>query len=214
MKLASSLALVLLVSVAPAIASADVSADVRAVFARYCRALKDRKGAAAAAEVDDATLRYYDGLRALALGAPEAKVRKLAIGDKLTVLRLRLDLPADQLTAMDGRALVSYVLDKGWGSSDQIANATLGPVKVTGGKAEAPLVLAGKPSSTTFVFRKQKDAWRIDLTSFNAPNNRQLQELARRQKLGEDEMAEKVLERVMGRPVPKKMWEPLVAKGR
>jgi hypothetical protein len=129
----------------PSPAYADVSADVRAVFARYCRALKDRKGAAAAAEVDDATVRYYDGLRALALEAPEAKVRKLPIGDKLTVLRLRLELPADHLTTMDGRGLVSYVLDKGWGSSDQIANATLGPVQVAGGKAEAPLLLEGKP---------------------------------------------------------------------
>ena len=186
--------------------------EVRASFERYRKAVQARQGSVAAREVDESTRRYYDKLRATALSAPD--IHPLALSDKIMVLRLRIELSPALLHDLDGRGLIAYAVDKGWVSGEQIGSATLGKITVSGSRAEAPLIMGKQTGRAPFVFHKEKDGWRVDLTAFNATTTRELKAVAKQQKLTEDQLVMNLLQQLLGRAVPEKVWQPLEAPGR
>jgi hypothetical protein len=99
-------------------------------------------------------------------------------------------------------------------SGEQVGSATLGKVTVNGNRAEAPLIMGKQTGRAPFVFHKEKDGWRVDLTAFNDTTTRELKAVAKQQKLTEDQLAMKLLEQLLGRPLPERVWQPLEAPGR
>jgi hypothetical protein len=202
----SLLSLCLVVALgSPALAGVD--ADVRATFERYKKAVLQRDGQKAVAEIDDRTLDYYARMRTAALSAPD--IHNLSLLDKLMIVRLRHELSPDQLSAMDGRSLLAYAIGKGWVGDASVQRGGIGEVKVSGQTAVGAMTLGGKPTPAKLAFRRGKRGWLIDLLPLLGGAEPALQQLRQKSGLSEDELVLKMIEEATGRPVPAAVWRPL-----
>ncbi len=206
----TTLALILVAAAPPEVLSPD-EAGVRAAFARYRDALLQKDGGAAAGAVDEETVAFYAGIREAALGAAPAVVKKRGLLERMMFLRLRHELDPVALQRMSGGDLLAYGVDKGWVSASSVASAALGQVKVSGVEATGQVLSGGRPTPFSFSFRKSGDGWRFRLMPLMMLGEPALKEMAERQGLEENEFLFRLLEQVSGQPVPKSVWEPLVA---
>jgi hypothetical protein len=176
---------------------------IRACFERYRKAAGAGDGAAAARDLDANTVAYYAQLRTAALSAPD--VHGLPPNDKLLILRIRLELSPDQLSSFDARALIAYAISKGWAEGAQMKTSSLGKINVDGDKADAELLMGGKPSGAQLRFRREKGDWHLDLAANNENMKIAFAALKSRSKLSEDELIVQILKETTGRPVPEKV---------
>jgi hypothetical protein len=190
-----------------AVALAGPEAEVRATFERYKKAVLAHDGQKAVAEIDEQTLDYYARMRTAALTAPD--IHGLSLLDKLMIVRLRHELSPDQLSAMDGRALLAYAIGKGWVGDASVQRGGIGEVKVAGSTARGTMTLGGKPTPAQLAFRKSKRGWLIDLMPLLAGAEPALRQLQKNAKLSEDELVLKMIEEATGRPVPAGVWQPI-----
>jgi hypothetical protein len=203
-----SLALALVLAAVPVHAAPAADAKIRACFDRYKKAAAASDGATAAKELDANTVAYYAQLRTAALSAPD--IHGLAPPDKLMVLRIRMELSPDQLSALDGRSLIAYAIGKRWANSAQIGAATLGKIALDGKKAETEMLMGGRPSGAKVIFRQEGNDWRLDLAANNENNKIAFMSMRRNSKLSEDELILKMLKDITGQTPPDKVWQPLV----
>ena len=91
-------------TVAPDAGARDGEAPVTAAFKAYQAALLAKDGPRAAATLARPTIAYYQRMRDVALSGKAAEIKKLTVGDKLTILRLRVEFSAAELNASTGRA--------------------------------------------------------------------------------------------------------------
>jgi len=187
--------------------AAAPDADIRASFERYKKAALAGEGAAAAQELDSNTVHYYADLRTAALSAPD--IHGMPPTDKLIIVRMRHELSPDQLAAFDGRSVLGYIIGKRWINSAQIGSGEIGKVTVTGSRADAELLMNGKPTAEPLVYRKEKAGWRLDLTAKSEMMKKSFAALVERMKLPEDEVILKMVKDATGRPVPVTVWEPM-----
>lgn len=180
--------------------------EIRASFDRYKKAALDGNGPAAAAELDANTVHYYASLRTAALSAPD--IHGMPAPDKLIIVRMRHELSPDQLAAFDGRSILAYIIGKRWISSAQIGSGQIGKILVAGPRADAELLMNGKPTAEPLAYRKEKIGWRLDLTAKSALMAKSFATLVARMKLPEDELIMNMVKDATGRPVPVTVWEP------
>jgi hypothetical protein len=65
-------------------------------------------------------------MRDLAMSGKAADIKKLTIGDKLTILRLRVEFSAPELKRLDGAGVIAYSVQHGW-VGDEVARVGVGP---------------------------------------------------------------------------------------
>ncbi len=179
---------------------------IRSCFAEYQKALASRNGRAAAALMDAATIEYYGRMRALALQADAAQVRKLTILDKLMVLRLRSGVPLEKLRAMKAEDVLALGVDQGWVGAKAGENA-LGAIQVARPEARAEAVVRGKAAGIQFVFRLEGGKWKLDLVGLLAAAGPALAAAAAQAQLSEDAFVVRVLEAATGARLPPGIWD-------
>ncbi len=182
---------------------------VRAAFDRYRQALIAKDGPAAVAAVDSKTIAYYDRLLALARTADAKKLRAENLMTRVTVLRLRHDVPPEQLKKMTGKTLLAHAVESGWVSQATAENSELTDVKITGSRAEAGLVANGRVNPTRFGFRKEGGAWRFDLTSIFAAAESAFTAFHQQSGQDEDAFVLGLVEQLSGRKPTADVWNPV-----
>ncbi len=195
-----------LFSAAPKPGPASDEGQIRGCFAEYQQALSARNGRAAAALMDAATVGYYGRVRALALQADAAQVRKLPVLDKLMVLRLRSGVPLEKLRAMNAEDVLVLGVDQGWVGASGGDNA-LGSIQVARPEARADLMVRGKPSGLQFVFRLEGGKWKLDLMGLLAAAAPAFAAAAAQSRMSEDAFVVRVLEMATGAKLPPGIWD-------
>jgi hypothetical protein len=188
----------------------DVQA-IRKTFESYKEALLKREGQASASLVNGATLDYYKRMQELALRGKEPDVRQLPIGEKLIVLRMRHQIPVQDLQMMNPQALFAHGVTQGWIDSGSVQAVSLGKIAVTGERASAETLLGKKPTPLKFAFTRDGEEWKFDLAALMPLVEQEFKKLAKESGMGEDEFLIQVLELVSGKKVAKEIWQPLVS---
>lgn len=186
----------------------DDVADVRACFDNYFAALKTGDGEKAATLVDNNTMQHFARMLDLARNADSVTVRGLDAMDQMTVLSMRMQIPADELQGMDARAAVARSVSQGMMADGGLDGLGLGDVSVEGDKATAPLKMFGFPTPTKFSFQREDGQWRIDLTSLFDLSKQALGKMAGGDEEG-NAMLMTMLEENTGMPVPASVWHPV-----
>lgn len=98
----------------------------------------------------------------------EAAVTKQSSGlppaEKFAALGLRRFVPPRDLTRLDSAGLVGYALGHAWLGPNIIRESGLKDIAVTGDRAEATLLIKGRPQVLPADFVRENGVWKIDLT--------------------------------------------------
>jgi hypothetical protein len=180
--------------------AADIEA-ITATFEQYRSHLLARNGAAVWDVVSPGTVDYYNELaRLVATAGPEELAGKSLV-DRFTVARFRVDLPADQLAAMDGRAVLAHGVDQGYIDQSSVANSELGDIRIDDDRAFAPLVTGSQRSPVDFEFVRVGQDWKFDLAATMPHANAEFSKMARESGQTEDEFIFEMLEILSGERV-------------
>ena len=190
------------------VTSGQVVADVRSGFEAYRSALLNRDGERAAQSVTKSTLVKYEEYRGLALTGDETTVKGLSLVHRLTVLMTRHRVALSDLQNMDGRALFQHGVEQGWISQASVAQVELGDIAVSGNTASAEAGSAGEQVGR-FVFVKEQDRWKLDLTKLITASEPALQAAVAQQRVSENEFLFRVIGATTGRTVTDTIWKPL-----
>lgn len=183
-------------------------AAIKASFEGYKKAVLAKDGAAAASLVDQKTLDYYGSMQDLALNGSADDVRKMrSVMDKMMVLVIRQRMDVSQLKGMTSADLFSYAVEQGWVGS-QVASNGMTDVVVAENTATATHVLSGQETPVKWQFRKEGDAWKLDLTSIMSLGDDAMRKLMRQMGANEDEFLLQLVAQVGG-PVDEAIWEPM-----
>jgi len=195
-----------LFAAAPKPGPAPDEEQIRGCFGEYQKALSARNGRAAVALMDAVTIEYYGRMRALALQADAAQVRKLPVLDKLMVLRLRSGVPLEKLRAMKAEDVLAMGVDQGWVGASA-GDSGLGSIQVARPEARAEAVVRGKPSGLQFVFRLEGGRWKLDLVGLLAAAGPAFAAAAAQSQMPEDAFVVRVLEMATGTKLPPGIWD-------
>jgi hypothetical protein len=182
-------------------------ADIRACYDNYFAALKAGEGDKAAELVDSKTLEHFDRMLDLARTADSTTVSGLDAMDKLTVLSMRSQIPAEQMRDLDARAALARSVSDGMMANEGPEGLTLGTVTVDGDKASAPLKMYGFPTPANFSFQREDGTWRIDLTSLFDLSRQAFEQMSGSGAEGNAALIQ-MLEENLGGPVPATVWHP------
>ncbi len=190
-----------------AVSQADDIAAIEAVFEEYRRHLLDRNGDGIPPLVSPNTVDYYGELAQLAATAgPDALARRSLI-DRFTVARLRVDLSADQLAAMDGPAMLAYGVDQGYIDESSVADNQLGDIRIAGDRGFAQLMVRSKPTEVDYEFVRVGPDWKFDLAATFPLANAAFSQSAREGGMTDDEFVFEMIELTTGEPVDASIYE-------
>lgn len=181
--------------------------EIRACYDSYFESLKAGDGDKAAELVDSNTLKHFDRMLELARTADSATVSGLDAMDKLTVLSMRSQIPAEQLRGLDARAALARSVSDGMMANEGPEGLSLGTVTVDGDKASAPLKMYGFPTPANFSFQREDGTWRIDLTSLFDLSRKAFEQMGGDGTEGNAALI-KLLEDNTGTTVPGTIWHP------
>ncbi|MGH9246584.1 MAG: hypothetical protein ACRD29_20195 [Acidimicrobiales bacterium] len=181
-------------------------ARAESAFAAYQSALAERRGDDAAALVSSGTLAYYESARRLALTALADELGSRSAFDRLTVVSLRVGVPADQLAAGTPAELFAAVVDAGL-VGQQVGALVVRSTSVDGDLARVQLV-AGAGQLITVEVRREGDEWRVDVTGLIPLADAAISQLAAAQGIAEDELILATLSAITGRTIGPEVFNP------
>ena len=193
----------------PTKSAAEDRAGVQGAFDRYRRAIANSDGQKAAEVMAAATIQEYQNYREWALTADKASLSQQRVDQQRQVLFYRLRLKAEQLEAMDGKALFTHAVNEEWVGKESVAALSLGDIHVAGNRATAKIIVSGKPTTSEFDFVKEGEAWRLDMSRFSKAIGERLAEQVKKTGKTIDEYLLENLSELEGEPVGDKVWLPL-----
>lgn len=192
-------------------ADPQVEAKVRANFDQYKKAILASDGEAAAALISDVSLGWYQTLRDHAYDSTPAQVKALTPAEELMVLTIRLNLSADKLKEMDGRAVFVHAVNEGWIGKDGISQLSLGDVEInkSGDTAQAEALVDKETTDLLFTFIKEEDGYKLLLDRMIDATNKALKQKITESGQTKEEFVTNILAFASGEAVPQSIWEPL-----
>jgi hypothetical protein len=191
---------------------------IQRCFVAYKKALLDKDGDRAVAQVSKTTLAHYGKMRDLALRGDGATVRSLSLVDQYLVLVLRQRVGLKVLLPMSDQDVISLAIREGWIGQSGLKETSIGAVTVKGDRAEAVLVVRGKaytmPEVPRFVFAKEQKAWKIDITALFPIAEKFFQDWYKGAKetenISTDTFLINILTLASDKPISPDIWKPLV----
>lgn len=205
-KAASTVALTtLLLLASPGFAVSDEEA-VKKVFVEYRSAVIAGKGNAVAALLSRSTAEYYDEMRKLALHADRKEVQSQSLVNQVQVLRLRVQVPADELADFPPEGVIAHVVERGWIGKNSVIRLSPGKVVVEGDVAIIHVIVDGKDGGPGFRFVREAGNWRLDLVPTFHASNAAMQLAARREGVSDEEFVLALTESILGRKLTAEDW--------
>ena len=178
--------------------------EIRETFNDYKSAVLEADGATASALVSSETLDYYEDMRRIAVSAGPHEIGQQSLINKLFITRARLQIGVDRLKRMTGKELFEYGVERSWISRGDTARQELGDISVSGDVANGE-VLSGGP--TSYDFFREGGEWKLDFIAILRSVNVVLEAQASKSGRTADEYLFLILESIVGRSVPKGIWE-------
>jgi hypothetical protein len=182
---------------------------VRNCFTNYKEAILNDKGQEAVEHLSVKTINYYNNILDLSLHADSNKMEELRLMDKFMVLALRHRTPIDKLRSFDGRKTLIFAIEKGMIGKNSVARNEIGEVSIDKNKAEAQAIINNQPTPIQFVFYKENDDWKLDLTSIFSISSKGFEQLIKSQDKSENEYLLYLLELTTSIKVSNDIWKPI-----
>jgi hypothetical protein len=99
-------------------------------------------------------------------------------------------------------------VDQGWIGSE-VASVKIGSIEVSGSRASAPVLQAGRPSPFRFSFSRESGRWKLDLTALMSLAAKAVAGIIP-QGVSQDDYVLKLLEMVSGKKPGADIWKPLL----
>lgn len=200
----ASAALVVPVSAPPVLAAAPRApeeAPVVAAFERARGALSAGRGAEVLGMLTKGSVAKLDAVRTAAHAGDGPSLDRLDSAGRFAALGLRRFLSPAELRRMKTGDIADVALKKGWLGPNIISQAVLGPVRVKGDRANAVVMVDGRPSLVQADFMREGGQWRIDLTQLFNTSSAMLDSFAaiagKSERQFTDELLEKLAKRVV-----------------
>ncbi len=182
---------------------------VEQTFLGYKTALLEEDGGAASDLVTAGSLEYYRDMADESLTANRARLMDMHVVDRITILLFRQGLTTEQLRRMSGKELMAFAVERGWFSENSVATAELTNYRTEGAFAEANLLRRdGSASSIGMEFRREDDAWRLDLLHNLDVARKSMRLALALSGMSEEELLRKSLESSTGEKVTPAIWDP------
>ncbi len=153
---------------------------------------------------------FYGSILKLVLNGDETTVRNLKFYRKMMVLQIRHEAP--QIQNMAGSNFVAFLVSKGWVGTEAAPNVKLGGISFEGKAAKAAVQVNGEETPATFLFFREGNSWKFDLTWPALRLEHLMEEKQKQSPISEDDAIIQVLEMRSGRTVSKNVWQPLKPK--
>ena len=185
------------------------TAAINSVFKNYTDAIQKGQGKKAIKYISRKTLDYYDTLIFHALYSDEKKLNKINILTRTAILRMRHTQPVTYWDTMTARKLMEQM----WSNSppDQTnTQVSLANCKIDHFTAICALELNDELTEMKFLFNKENDEWKIDITSINEIGVEEMQKDIKRRNISETDYIILTLENLENIKVSKeKLYVPL-----
>lgn len=192
-------------------ADPQVEAKVRANFDQYKSAVLASDGEAAAALISNDSLGWYQTLRDHAYDSTPDQVKALSPAEELMVLTIRINLNAEKLKEMDGRAVFVHAVNEGWIGKEGISQLSLGDVEIneSDDTVQADALVGKETTDLQFTFAKEESGYKILLDRMIDATNKALKQKITESGQAKDEFVTNILAFASGEAVPASIWEPL-----
>ena len=159
--------------------------------------------------IDRNTKAYYDRILEMAIHLDAKSTKKLSLLNKSMVLLARHGVEKQKLLKMNGADFFKYAVIKDWIGSQSDRGQRITNVDIDNNIASSNIVKDGQISTFGYVFYKEADGWKIDLTSIMPFVERELKKQLLKQQIDDDDFIFQMLEAISGKKVSKKIWKPL-----
>lgn len=187
-------------------------ADIKAVeqcFKNYKKAILNEEGEEAVKHLSKVTLDYYEQMLDYTLHADSNKLEELGVMDKFMVLALRHRTSVEDLRSFDGKRTIVYAIEKGMIGKSSVSRIEMGKIKIKDTKAEGNAVIGGKETPINFVFYKEDNAWKLDLTSIFPISEKGFEQLIENQDKSENDFLLGLLETITAIEPSASIWKPV-----
>lgn len=182
---------------------------IQKCFDSYKAAIMEGNAEAAARLVDSRTISYYSEVLNVALHTDSIGIDTLSLFDKMMVLSVRHRIPQQALRAADGKALFIEAVRNGMVSKSGISSMDIGTIEISGAAALCDIISNGKRTPFQFQFYKEKDVWKINLTSLFPLAAIGFEQAAKKSNVPDNVFVFNTLEQLTGTRPTSSIWQPL-----
>ena len=159
--------------------------------------------------IDSNTKKYYDRILEMAIHLDANDTKKLSLLNKSMVLLARHGIEKNKLLKMNGADFFKYAIKNDWIGSEGDRGQRITNVNIEGDIASSNIVENGNISTFGYVFYREADGWKIDLTSIMPFAERELKQQLLKMQINDDDFIFQMLETLSGKKVDSRVWKPL-----
>ena len=189
-------------------AESDI-AGITKCYEDYAIAILNNNAEEAYQSIDSNTKKYYDRILDMAIHLDAKDTKKLSLLNKWMVLLARHGVEKKKLLKMTGADFFKYAITNDWIGSEGDRGQRITNVNIDNNIASSNIVKEGNISPFGYVFYRETDGWKIDLTSIMPFAERELKKQLIKMQMQDDAFIFKMLEGISGKKVTNRVWKPL-----
>lgn len=139
--------------------------EIQSCFNLYLESSLQNNGKLAAEQIDENTINYYDKILEHIKYSKKHTILEQNYANIYTILQVRNKLHPDSINKMNGKSLISYVINEGMigkNSLDKLEFVEVSEIKKN--KAKAIIKINGTRKAFALVFNKEFGKWKLSLT--------------------------------------------------
>ena len=125
------------------------------------------------------------------------------------VLLARHGVEKKKLLKMNSADFFKYAINNDWVGSEDDRGQRITNITIDKNIASSNIVKDGQISTFGYVFYREANGWKIDLTSIMPFAERELKKQLYKMQMSDDDFIFQMLEAVSGKKVDSKVWKPL-----
>lgn len=189
----------------------DASEDeIRDVFDSYIGNVEGHNGTAVLELIDEKYIEQMDYLMNAARTANHDQVFKMSASERVWIAAIRNRLTREEVSKLDGRALLQLSVDKGWNldKAGKRIDRSLGLITFRKPRAFAPMVANGTETTFSYEFVQVDHKWKIDPGCADKYADKLIEELARLTGMREDTWIKAFEKAATGKTLTDAIWDP------
>ena len=184
-------------------------AGITKCYEDYVIAILNNNAEEAYQSIDNNTKKYYDRILEMAVHLDAKDTKKLSLLNKSMVLLARHGVEKKLLLKMTGADFFKYAIINNWIGSEGDRGQRITNINIDKNIASSNIVKDGNTSTFGYVFYRETDGWKIDLTSIMPFAERELKKQLFKMQMNDDDFIFQMLEAISGKKVDNRVWKPL-----
>ena len=181
---------------------------VSVAFEKYKSAILASDSETAYRMIDSNTKSYYKEIIKIILYADESQSKTLPPLAKIALIQGRHQIPKDELITMNAETYFKYSVEQGWIGKNSVSDMQIADIVISHDIATSKILKGGQTAPFGFTFRKEENAWKIDLTSILPRSDQAFKQVIQSSGKNENDYIFAIIEKLSGKKVQKSVWTP------